>query len=575
MVCDKCLSIVGDAFTESEQLADEKHTYVDSVCTKCGYNNKCKHDGEKKTETVITDDYRKLRDGSAHIHKITITENVYCVDCGILLESKLLSEESTTEPHTEDTACDFCGYVPACKHETVTYTVKQNRVVKDYGNDATHDVETWRVTIRECADCGTELSRNSEFVSTEKVKHSFNLFYRSEDDDENLEICSQCGYSRLATKEAVWADTNSFIQDSTIDLITRWIMNQNGILTASESLSKLPSVIGNPYKAIKELFKKKVSDDYYSDMMKSILLDMMGVQTKKKGTEDIIDINEDGYNEFTKYYKKLMGTPLGKKLQENVKEDGIYHDPVYGDFDMNALNSAIQTCNKVKNKVKSTVNFAGELKEEYEAWQNLMNNYAENMAFLCDIASTVSEDSELYKACLELQSEMLNEIGGFANICKITIDKAGADITKKTLNYVMSKVADFPILSTLSKADKILRTFPNYYVDLNNIVDAKGNMMDLYILRVDVATELMNAAWSDSDVSDSIFDIYSKIVDKEFDAVDTYLKEEQKQQEGFLGWIKEVAGKKNNMTANEWRKQLKEERKTFHDEYCNALEKAV
>lgn len=85
----------------------------------------------------------------------------------------------------------------------------------------------------------------------------------------------------------------------------------------------------------------------------------------------------------------------------------------------------------------------------------------------------------------------------------------------------------------------------------------------------------MNASWSDSNVSDSVFDVYSQIVDKEFDAVDTYLKEEQKQQEGFLGWVKEVSGKKNNMTAGEWRKQLEEERKIFHEDYFNALEEAV
>lgn len=564
-VCDKCLSIVGDAFTESEQLADEKHTYVDSICTKCGYNNICKHVGERKTETVTTDDYQKLSDGSGHIHKITVTENVYCVDCGALLDSKLLSEESTTEPHTEDAACDLCGYMPACKHNTVTYTVKQNRVVKDNGNDATHDVETWEVTIRECADCRTELSRNSECINTEKVKHSFNLFYRSEGYKANLEICSQCGYSRPATKEAVWADANSFIQDSTIDLITRWVMNQNGVLTASESLSKLPSVVGNPYNAIKELFKKKVSDDYYSDVMKSILLDMMREKPSSE-SDTLIDEKLNKVRNLLTVESELVDTDEWEAI---VNAEGKNSPLAY-------LGKFIKGCNELASIAKDVE----EVRKACTPYVELLDNVVVNMDFLKGISDSVSKDSELYKASIDLQNELQNELSVFTKCFETATDKIVELGIEKGLEKGMDWLEEnmeieLPLLSALSSADKILRTFPNYYVDLNNIVDAKGNMMNLYILRVDVATELMNASWSDSNVSDSVFDVYSQIVDKEFDAVDTYLKEEQKQQEGFLGWVKEVSGKKNNMTAGEWRKQLEEERKIFHEDYFNALEEAV
>ena len=250
---------------------------------------------------------------------------------------------------------------------TKTDTIEQDGIIKNDGNSASHKVETWEITIRKCLDCGLEVSRGSKVINTRREAHSFSRTYNSYG---AVNTCSVCNYSKLSTQNEVWTDMNAFLQESAMDEITRWVMNQSGILTVSESSMKLPAVVGNPYEAIKKAVQQGITKDYYK------------------------------------------------------------------------------------------------------------------------------------------------------------------------------------------------------------LVDAKEDILDLYVLRVDVSGELHRAVANNSNATEEIMAIYSNIVDMEFDAVETYLQEQAKQQAGFLGDIGRFFGHGDNYTANEWLGSLHQDRELFTDVYRNAWTKA-
>ena len=198
------------------------------------------------------------------------------------------------------------------------------------------------------------------------------------------------------------------------------------------------------------------------------------------------------------------------------------------------------------------------------------------MQLLCRIGATASADSELYKACLDLQSEMLNEMSEFSKFCESTLNELSSHLTKDIMKELMKKLEGqgFPLLSLLSKSDKILKSFPNYYSDLHKTINAKEQILDLYVLRVDVASELQNAVINNSNAAEDIMAIYSRIVDMEFDAVGTYLQEQSKQQEGFLGDVGRFFGHGSHYTAADWLKSLNKDREVFSSVYCSAWAKA-
>lgn len=228
------------------------------------------------------------------------------------------------------------------------------------------------------------------------------------------------------------------------------------------------------------------------------------------------------------------------------------------------------------DKALDELKTAAEIMEGYNEWASLMDNYILNMEFLCRIGASASPDSELYKACLELQSEMLNEMGGFAEFCELTLDKMLSHLTKEAMKTLIKEIEkkSFPLLGLLSTSGKILKDSPNYYSDLHKRIDAKEDILGLYVLRVDVSAELQNAVTNDSSAAEDIMAVYSMIVDLEFDAVETYLQEQAKQQAGFLGDIGRFFGRGDNYTAADWLKDLHEDQEAFTDVYGNAWVKA-
>jgi hypothetical protein len=587
-ICDGCLSIIGDAFTESEQLDDARHNFVNSICTDCHYENVCKHEGDKRIETITNESYEKIEDGSAHIHTTTVTEMVYCVSCESCIDSKVISEESVTEQHIAGESCDLCGYEPVCSHKNIAIsTIEQDGIIKNDGNSASHKVETWEITIRKCLDCGLEVSRGSKVINTRREAHSFSRTYNSYG---AVNTCSVCNYSKLSTQNEVWTDMNAFLQESAMDEITRWVMNQSGILTVSESSMKLPAVVGNPYEAIKKAVQQGITKDYYTSMMKTILLDMLKEEhtkysddlkkfdiLKKYRMPDSVDavFSSDIWNneilpwflQPVDQFNELSPSEAARDLLQNYVIGAQIFYEAYDKFDK-LLGEATTVLGEAKT--------VASIMDDYSEWASLMDNYMFNMQFLCSIGVTASPNSELYKACLELQSEMLNEMGGFAEFCTLTLDELSEHLTKDIMKDLMKKLEkqNLPLLSLLSRSDKILKSFPNYYSDLHKLVDAKEDILDLYVLRVDVSGELHRAVANNSNATEEIMAIYSNIVDMEFDAVETYLQEQAKQQAGFLGDIGRFFGHGDNYTANEWLGSLHQDRELFTDVYRNAWTKA-
>lgn len=172
-VCGEQVSVKID-----QDSTQEIHGFGSGTCA-CGLP--CPH-----TNTKIPGTWFDLENATvvsinevSHTLKTNICADVICQDCHQIVEYGKVVEAGVTQTSSHELdsegKCEYCGYVPTCKHEHIGKDVEYD----DYSSTATqwdaqgHTVAAEMLTWTYCEDCGTLLSRERTTTEPLKLPHRF------------------------------------------------------------------------------------------------------------------------------------------------------------------------------------------------------------------------------------------------------------------------------------------------------------------------------------------------------------------------------------------------------------------
>ena len=118
-VCSYCYATIAKAYRSDTQT--EQHDFNSiNTCIDCGYAKGCSHSNTSKeyyeqTYEILDETYHKYN----HFYRIV------CVDCGVVVDSKVMWDEQEQKHTFSNGVCTKCGYVKA-KDLSVTITPRQN-----------------------------------------------------------------------------------------------------------------------------------------------------------------------------------------------------------------------------------------------------------------------------------------------------------------------------------------------------------------------------------------------------------------------------------------------------------------
>ena len=193
-VCSDCGEVLDEVF-RYEGSPEEKHTFVDGVCSECGFLE-CQHTNAYTEEVCQEWDACNSADDTYHAF---INGNwyyrTYCPDCRTVIytDEKMIDSKLAKHSVDEDGVCWDCGYVSTCKH---TNTVREEERWENDGytavptpvDDKTHQISGYHHWIDVCADCGVIIKRNEVYDDTATFNHTF-----------VDGVCKECGYECLHT----------------------------------------------------------------------------------------------------------------------------------------------------------------------------------------------------------------------------------------------------------------------------------------------------------------------------------------------------------------------------------------
>ena len=188
--CGKTISIGPYVFNEDLF----SHEYDENgYCDLCGHTNKCPHDPDNWEEAYIWDDNTTFvceNDDAYHIVTGTAEVEVWCGDCGMMMDGYSYEADGEEFPHEydENGYCDLCGHTNNCQHEDIDELYEI--YIWDDGtafvsvDDEFHSVtgtgekETW------CDKCQMMIKSEAIEADGEEFPHIYN----------NKGVCEDCGH---------------------------------------------------------------------------------------------------------------------------------------------------------------------------------------------------------------------------------------------------------------------------------------------------------------------------------------------------------------------------------------------
>ena len=169
--CDELLEAHAVIATGRER---NPHTYENSVCTVCGYENACAHTNTQTTTEWGSSQYVPY-DSNYHSLYVNEEETVTCMDCRQVVSFKVLQTVTVRayERHAMwNNECEECGYVNACSHENLTRVEDKSSEYLEQcvslGEEG-HSGKLVKVYAYVCSDCGSDYVKDSEEEHTGKV----------------------------------------------------------------------------------------------------------------------------------------------------------------------------------------------------------------------------------------------------------------------------------------------------------------------------------------------------------------------------------------------------------------------
>ena len=185
LYCPDCELTLNWGFTEND-TAVSAHTFVDGVCSACGYAQPCQH---TDTTTVMlskpASDWWDSNHGFQHFRTVEYYQQVVCQDCEAVLSETLDHTDTEAEDHAyEDGVCVKCG-TPYCPHTSSTWGAFDREITEIEAVDQTyHKMSGVRYMVLWCDECGRELDGRIDPFTDEMEKHSLN----------SDGVCYECGY---------------------------------------------------------------------------------------------------------------------------------------------------------------------------------------------------------------------------------------------------------------------------------------------------------------------------------------------------------------------------------------------
>ena len=232
--CDDC----GATFIAKEVLNSwtDSHYYEDGVCTLCGHENTCTHNGEVYESwywdtTDVDPTYAEIP-GDDHYHNVTgmIVHYTYCDDCGEHLSEEAPTLETVQQNHSygydvwnedEETweyvsgVCADCGHI--CLHTNAYedwYWVGETHYEEIEGDHRYHKKIGNVVTYMYCPDCGTSFDESEPTPRTETYSHDYDIY------ESPLE-CYRCHHRRDVDGGPASVGDNTFIIANPNEVVLR------------------------------------------------------------------------------------------------------------------------------------------------------------------------------------------------------------------------------------------------------------------------------------------------------------------------------------------------------------------